>query len=337
MHAIAKTFVQHNPVLVIICVAYARRASLSCMHGTSEVAFRLSILTLVTLSLYHTADTIRHLENNSLSLSLSYPIYENGQLRILILQGNDPCLSRQQQMLYQIENTEFHGKAMVATQDIQPGPEGFTILKENAILRMPTAGTNGDMSGTPPSILDKFDPQIWTDWYIFQQQPPEVKSKILDMYHEMDCRHAVWLRNYLDNKKQELQQQQGKEHRRRAEGKNDDNDDEEKKLDSSDPCDEEFSSSILDHVDEFTLPTSIGRGRSPPATTRSRSESSIATPRSPAMRKSAGLAPSARPRWCATASRRSSTSSRSGRRASSLRPDAGPGNDHKQTDARSKQ
>ena len=149
-------------------------------------------------------------------------------------------------MLYQIENTEFHGKAMVATQDIQPGPEGFTILKEDAILRMPPAGTNGDMSGTPPSILDKFDPQIWTDWFIFRQQPIEVKSKILDMYHEMDCRHAVWLRNYLDKKKEELQQQ------RHA----DDGDDEgEEKLDSCqndhDHSDEEFSKLILDHVDEF--------------------------------------------------------------------------------------
>ena len=153
-------------------------------------------------------------------------------------------------MLYRITDTEFHGMAMVATQDIEPGPDGFTILEENAILRMPPTGSEDDISGPMPSILDKFDPQIWTDWCIFRKQPAEVKRKILDMYHEMDCRHATWLLKYLADKNEQQNKQQEQEN----------NDDEQKEtLETIErgSANEEMSRWILDHIDEFVRFTMV--------------------------------------------------------------------------------
>ena len=107
---------------------------------------------------------------------------------------------------YTIVETETHGKAMIATQDINPGPHGITILQEKALLTVPPNGSELDLSGEPPSILDKFDPQIWTDWWKFKQQTCVEKQKCImeTMYYEMDCDHAIWLLNFLSEKQQLL-------------------------------------------------------------------------------------------------------------------------------------
>ena len=76
------------------------------------------------------------------------------------------------------------------------------------------------------------------------QQNEEIKSKVLnDMYVEMDCRHAVWLRAYL------LDQKQHKE---------------DLKVE-----DDMFDASILDQIDDFVRFTMVIRFNSvelcPPA------------------------------------------------------------------------
>ena len=106
---------------------------------------------------------------------------------------------------YTIQETKDHGKAMIATMDINPGPHGITVLKEKALLITPPTGSENDKSGPIPSILSNFDPQIWTDWWNFQLQTEEHQNYILNtMYYEMDCDHAVCLKNFLKEKRQLL-------------------------------------------------------------------------------------------------------------------------------------
>jgi hypothetical protein len=99
--------------------------------------------------------------------------------------------------LCQIEETAEHGRVVVATQKIEPGPLGMLIFREEALLAVPTTGTFEDKSGPVPAILEA-GPQMWTDWFYYCQKPEEVKSRILQMYVEMDCAPAVALKNYFE-------------------------------------------------------------------------------------------------------------------------------------------
>ena len=135
--------------------------------------------------------------------------------------------------MYEIQKTEYHGLALVATERMDPGPQGLVVFREEALLVIPTRGSEQDVSGPPPTILDRFDPQIWTDWCFFRTQPTSLKQKILGMYTEMDCLHAVWLMDYL-TKKVQLK--------------------EEEKID-----DQEFDGSILSNIEEFVRFTMVIR------------------------------------------------------------------------------
>jgi hypothetical protein len=108
-------------------------------------------------------------------------------------------------MLYKIVETETHGKAVIATEHLKPGPFGFEVFRAEALLLLPPRGSEIDKSGPVPIILSKFDPQIWTDYWIYRQQPESIKRRVLKMYADMDCAHSVWLQEYL------IQQQEHKQ------------------------------------------------------------------------------------------------------------------------------
>mmetsp|Transcript_12141 Transcript_12141/g.35208 ORF Transcript_12141/g.35208 Transcript_12141/m.35208 type:complete len:550 (-) Transcript_12141:108-1757(-) len=128
-------------------------------------------------------------------------------------------------MLYEIVQTEDRGRAVRATTKIDPGTMGFEIFREDALMVLPLRGSEEDKSGPVPVILSKFDPQMWTDWWMFCQQTDEVKSKVLDLYRDMTCPHALCLEQYLKDKQS---------HR-----------DEEK------ICDDDFDYGIFEKQDEF--------------------------------------------------------------------------------------
>eukprot|EP00339_Tiarina_fusa_P005425 CAMPEP_0117014022 /NCGR_PEP_ID=MMETSP0472-20121206/11458_1 /TAXON_ID=693140 ORGANISM="Tiarina fusus, Strain LIS" /NCGR_SAMPLE_ID=MMETSP0472 /ASSEMBLY_ACC=CAM_ASM_000603 /LENGTH=505 /DNA_ID=CAMNT_0004717487 /DNA_START=90 /DNA_END=1604 /DNA_ORIENTATION=+ len=102
--------------------------------------------------------------------------------------------------LCQIKDTIEHGRVIVATQKIQPGPLGLVVFREDALLAIPTTRTPEDLSGPVPDILEA-GPQLWTDWFYYSQKSEEVKSRILQMYVEMDCAPAVVLKQYLERHK----------------------------------------------------------------------------------------------------------------------------------------
>lgn len=68
---------------------------------------------------------------------------------------------------------------------------------------------------------------MWTDWYTYLQQPEEIKQRILEMYSELDCKPATFLRDYLYKKQQERFEQEEKGQ------------------------DEDLDGEILDHIEEF--------------------------------------------------------------------------------------
>jgi hypothetical protein len=147
-------------------------------------------------------------------------------------------------MVFVIAETPDHGLAAIATERLEPGDHGLSIMTEKALLHLPRRGSEQDLSGPPPAILEPFDPQIWTDWWIFCQQDEEIKTKVTSiMYVEMDCLHAVWLQNYLEDQKAH---------------KNEQNID-----------DDQFDASILENIDDFVRFTMIIRFNSvelcPPA------------------------------------------------------------------------
>jgi SET domain len=155
---------------------------------------------------------------------------------------------------YQIQQTKLHGQALVATEKLVPGPLGLTVLCENAIMVVPPHGSNEDHSGEPPHFLNKIDPQIWTDWWKFQQQTPETKCCILNMYNEMECGPAKWLTNHLSAEKELLLRQNLLPEDQKEEDDEDDDVIVLPTMDSFSP-----SSSILDHIEEFVQFTMVVR------------------------------------------------------------------------------
>lgn len=89
-------------------------------------------------------------------------------------------------MIKIVEETD-HGKAVVATKRLEPGCFGLEVFTEKALVVFPVRGTEGDCSGPVPAILEPA-PQLWTDWYFYQQQSQDLKDRILQLYTEMDCR-----------------------------------------------------------------------------------------------------------------------------------------------------
>lgn len=132
----------------------------------------------------------------------------------------------------QIQDTQDHGKTLVATKRLEPErPFGLHIFTDQALLVMPTFGSDTDHSGLPPEILEP-GPQMWTDWWTFQQQPEDIRHRILDLYTDMDCPHAAATRAYLMQKYNDCQ--------------------EEKR-------DDDFDKGILDHIEEFVQFTMVIR------------------------------------------------------------------------------
>lgn len=103
----------------------------------------------------------------------------------------------------EIKESKHHGKTLVATKRLEPElPFGLLVFMDEALLVMPTRGSEADMSGAPPEILEP-GPQMWTDWWTYRQQPEEVRQRILSLYTDMDCPHAAAVRNYLWQKHEE--------------------------------------------------------------------------------------------------------------------------------------
>lgn len=106
-----------------------------------------------------------------------------------------------------IKESEDHGKTLVAAIHLEPEPPfGFHVFTDEALLVMPTRGSEDDKSGTPPKILEP-GPQMWTDWWTYLQQPDEVRQRILSLYTDMDCPHAAAVRNYLLQKYEQSQEE----------------------------------------------------------------------------------------------------------------------------------
>lgn len=126
--------------------------------------------------------------------------------------------------MFRIQETKDHGKAVVATERLEPGPFGLSIFREEALIIIPTRGTELDKSGPCPAILEP-GPQMWTDWWTYLQQPEDIKKRLLSMYIEMDCAPALALRNYLFEKDLERQEEKVE--------------------------DEDFDMHILDNIEEF--------------------------------------------------------------------------------------
>jgi hypothetical protein len=89
-------------------------------------------------------------------------------------------------MIEIVEETE-HGRAVVATERIEPGCFGMEVFTERALMIFPTRNSQGDRSGPVPQILSP-NPQLWSDWICYQQQPQDVKDRILQLYTDMECR-----------------------------------------------------------------------------------------------------------------------------------------------------
>jgi hypothetical protein len=126
--------------------------------------------------------------------------------------------------MFKVVETEDHGRAVVATEKLEPSPFGLLVFKDPALLTFPTRGTERDQSGSVPEILE-LGPQMWTDWWAYLQEPDEIKQRVLDLYTEMECPPAVALRKYLIEKAGVRQEEKVQ--------------------------DEIFDKSILDHIEEF--------------------------------------------------------------------------------------
>jgi hypothetical protein len=88
--------------------------------------------------------------------------------------------------MIKIEETENRGKAVIATEKLEPGNFGLEVFTEKALVVFPTRGSLDDCSGPVPAILAP-GPQLWTDWSAYIKQPLELKERILKLYTELDC------------------------------------------------------------------------------------------------------------------------------------------------------
>eukprot|EP00934_Nitzschia_sp_Nitz4_P009297 Nitzschia sp. Nitz4//scaffold82_size85912//33616//35564//NITZ4_005138-RA/size85912-snap-gene-0.132-mRNA-1//1//CDS//3329558826//9287//frame0 len=124
-----------------------------------------------------------------------------------------------------IEESLDHGKTLVATQRLDPEPPfGLHVFTDEALLVMPNRDSDADLSGPPPEIL-KPGPQMWTDWWAYRQLPLHVRQRVLSLYTDMHCPHALAIRSYLYEKDQERQEEEKTAY--------------------------EFDMGILDHIEEF--------------------------------------------------------------------------------------
>lgn len=106
-----------------------------------------------------------------------------------------------------IQESTDHGKTLIATKRLAPQPPfGLHVFTEEALLVMPTRGSEADQSGEPPEILEP-GPQMWTDWYTYCQQPEEIRLRVLSLYTDMDCPHAAAIRKYLIQKYEECHEE----------------------------------------------------------------------------------------------------------------------------------
>ena len=133
----------------------------------------------------------------------------------------------------EIRESPDRGNTLVATCRIEPEPPfGYHVYTDEALLVMPTYGSEDDQSGAPPEIL-KPGPQLWTDWWTYQQQTDDVKDRILGLYTDMRCPHAVAVRTYLTEKYEERQAAQQQEEK------------------GSGPYGDDFDKGILGQMEEF--------------------------------------------------------------------------------------
>ncbi|KAL3943287.1 MAG: hypothetical protein SGBAC_002658 [Bacillariaceae sp.] len=132
----------------------------------------------------------------------------------------------------EVKLTGDHGKVLVSTESLEPGPLGLIVFRETALLSIRTQGSSLDVSGPVPDYLVE-GAQMWTDWWSFQQQPKDIRDRIMDMYTETDCEQAVAIRHYLNEiAKKKLKQREC----------------EDTKLDD----DDSWTYDILQNIEEFT-------------------------------------------------------------------------------------
>jgi len=103
-----------------------------------------------------------------------------------------------------VEGTE-HGRAIVATQRIDPGCLGKDVFTERALMVFPTPGSNEDHSPDVPKILKpEPGPQMWSDWISYLEQPQQLKDRIFQLYTDMTCPHANAIRDYLHHYREKM-------------------------------------------------------------------------------------------------------------------------------------
>jgi hypothetical protein len=91
-------------------------------------------------------------------------------------------------MLIKVEETETRGKAVVATKRLEPGLSGLVVITEKALIIFPTLGRDENNSDGPvPDFLEP-NPQLFSDWCRYLEQPEDVQKRILSLYNDMECR-----------------------------------------------------------------------------------------------------------------------------------------------------
>jgi hypothetical protein len=92
--------------------------------------------------------------------------------------------------MIRIEETESRGKAVIATRRLEPGLTGLEVLTEKALIVFPTLGRhdcNNSKDGPVPDFLEP-NPQLFSDWCRYLEQPKEIQQRILSLYTDMECR-----------------------------------------------------------------------------------------------------------------------------------------------------
>ena len=85
----------------------------------------------------------------------------------------------------EIRDIPQRGKALVATRDLSPGAEGFTVLQDDPLIISPFKNTPQDQSDPCPKEISRFlDAQFWTDyWYYLQLKDSKTKQKIRNLFY----------------------------------------------------------------------------------------------------------------------------------------------------------
>lgn len=88
--------------------------------------------------------------------------------------------------MIRIEETEARGKAVVATKRLEPRLSGLEVFTEKALIVFPTR-TENDKDEPVPDFLEP-NPQLFSDWCRYLEQPREIQQRILSLYTDMECR-----------------------------------------------------------------------------------------------------------------------------------------------------